>query len=65
MNTKNQIKSVVHPIKKYSKKEHDSLRPNVMIIILESMGREYWGSLNSEDKIPNYKATKVVNIFYR
>ena len=53
--TKNQIKSVVHPIKKYSKKEHDSLRPNVMIIILESMGREYWGSLNSEDKIPNYK----------
>tara|TARA_B110000008_G_scaffold96808_2_gene99321 strand:+ start:21538 stop:23484 length:1947 start_codon:yes stop_codon:yes gene_type:complete len=53
--TKNQINSIIKPIKKYSKVKNDTLKPNVMIIILESMGREYWGSLNSDDKIPNYK----------
>ena len=53
--TKNEIKRIVNPIKFYPKNDNDSLKPNVIIFILESMGREYWGSLNSKDKIPNYK----------
>ncbi len=50
-----QINGIIKPIKKYPKNVNDSIRPNIVIFILESMGREYWGSLNSEEQIPKYK----------
>ena len=53
--TKNEIKKIVKPIKFYPNKGNINIKPNVMIFILESMGREYWGSLNSKKNIPNYK----------
>tara|TARA_B100000686_G_scaffold355370_1_gene473742 strand:- start:1527 stop:3398 length:1872 start_codon:yes stop_codon:yes gene_type:complete len=53
--SKQEIEQVIKPEKNYSNKNNDSIKPNVIIFILESMGREYWGSLNRERKIPNYK----------
>ena len=50
-----QINGIIKPIKKYPKNVNDSITPNIVIFILESMGREYWGSLNSEEQIPKYK----------
>ena len=52
---RNEIKKIIKPIKQYSNNHIDSVKPNVVIFILESMGREYWGSLNSKKIIPNYK----------
>jgi phosphoglycerol transferase MdoB-like AlkP superfamily enzyme len=48
------INTLVQPIKSY----HNNLetKPNVVIFILESYGREYIGALNKEAKIPNYKS---------
>ncbi|MBS1524381.1 MAG: LTA synthase family protein [Bacteroidetes bacterium] len=48
------IKSNIKPVKQYL---HDPLvRPNVMVIILESMAREYWGSMNRNSRIPGFKS---------
>lgn len=44
----------IHPIKQYSHSQKK--RPNIVIFILESFGREYWGSMNSERNIPNFKS---------
>jgi len=43
---------LLNPIKKY--KSSSDFRPNIVIFILESMGREYWGSMNRENKIAEY-----------
>ena len=53
--SKDEITKIINPIKKYVKKDLDSLKPNLVIFILESMGREYWGSLNLSNQISNYK----------
>ena len=47
-----EILKLLKPIKKYSKKS--SSNPNVVLFILESMSREYWGSMNTDNNIDNY-----------
>ncbi|HVW13693.1 MAG TPA: sulfatase-like hydrolase/transferase [Mucilaginibacter sp.] len=48
------INANIKPVKQY---QHDpAVRPNVMIIILESMAREYWGSMNRNTGIPGFKS---------
>ena len=51
--TKAQIDSLIVPVKQY--KNNLPTKPNVVIFILESNGREYFGSFNKNEKIPNYK----------
>lgn len=48
------IDSNIRPIKQYG--NHPKVRPNVVIIILESMAREYWGSMNRGANIPGFKS---------
>ena len=47
------IDSLVQPIKQY--KNNPKSKPNVVIFILESNAKEYFGSFNKDIKIPNYK----------
>jgi phosphoglycerol transferase MdoB-like AlkP superfamily enzyme len=47
------IDSLVQPIKQY--KNNPKSNPNVVIFILESNAKEYFGSFNKDMKIPNYK----------
>ncbi|WP_316635760.1 LTA synthase family protein [uncultured Flavobacterium sp.] len=44
----------VQPIKQY--KNNPKTKPNVVVFILESYGREYIGEFNKDSKIPNYKS---------
>ncbi|QEM11042.1 LTA synthase family protein [Mucilaginibacter rubeus] len=48
------INTNIKPIKQYSTKPVN--KPNVVIIILESMAREYWGSMNRDVNIPGFKS---------
>jgi len=48
------INSLVQPIKTYH--NNPETKPNVVVFILESYGREYIGALNKSAKIPNYKS---------
>lgn len=48
------IKDLVQPIKSYH--NNPKSKPNVVIFIIESYGREYLGAFNKEVKIPNYKS---------
>ena len=48
------INSLVQPIKTYH--NNPETKPNVVVFILESYGREYIGALNKNAKIPNYKS---------
>ncbi len=41
-----------HPIKSYS--NNPKTTPNIVLIITESMGREYWGSMNKGRNIPGF-----------
>lgn len=45
----------IKPIKFY---ENNSVqeKPNIVIFILESFGREYWGCMNENANIPNYQS---------
>ncbi len=47
------IDSLIVPIKHY--KNNLKSKPNIVIFILESYGREYISSFNKQMKIPNYK----------
>lgn len=49
-----QVKAATQPFKQYSKAAQDSLAPNIVLFILESFGKEYWGAFNEETNIPNY-----------
>lgn len=44
----------IQPIKQYH--NNPETKPNVVVFILESYGREYIGALNKNTKIPNYKS---------
>lgn len=44
----------VQPIKQY--KNNPQTKPNVVVFILESFGKEYIGAFNKDTKIPNYKS---------
>lgn len=46
------VDSLLVPIKQY--KNNPKTKPNIVIFILESYGREYISSFNKEMKIPNY-----------
>jgi phosphoglycerol transferase MdoB-like AlkP superfamily enzyme len=48
------INSLVQPIKWYH--NNPETKPNVVVFIMESYGREYIGALNKNVKIPNYKS---------
>lgn len=50
------VKKVLRPIKFYPPSKQDSIKPNVVLFILESFGREYWGTLNEETNIPNFES---------
>lgn len=47
-----EIDAIIHPIKQYKGGEHRG--KNVVILIMESFGREYIGAFNKDNKIPNY-----------
>ncbi len=48
------VLSLVHPYKLYPRKT--SLKPNIVLIIVESFGREYSGAFNKNTGIKNYKS---------
>lgn len=50
----NYITANIKPVKQYN--GNPAVRPNIVIIILESMGREYWGCMNKEAAIPDFKS---------
>ena len=50
----NYINANIKPIKLYT--AHPAAKPNIVIIILESMAREYWGSMNRGTTIANFKS---------
>jgi phosphoglycerol transferase MdoB-like AlkP superfamily enzyme len=47
------IDSLIVPIKQYH--NNPPTKPNIVIFILESNGREYFGSFNKDMNIPNYE----------
>ena len=49
-----EILNELNSIKQYNR-ELKNNSPNVIIFILESMGREYWGSMNKEINIGNFR----------
>ena len=50
-----EIEKKLNTIKEYPPSGRFENKPNIIIFILESMGREYWGALNETYDIPNYK----------
>ena len=51
-----EVASLVKPIKEYNEREVIK-KPNIIIFIIESMGREYWGELNKNRNIKNLKVS--------
>jgi putative membrane protein len=52
--TQEYIQEHIKPIKKYHRERKK--RPNIVLFILESFGREYWGCMNTNRNIPDYKS---------
>lgn len=50
----NYITERIRPIKQYDR--HLDIKPNIVIFILESMGREYWGCMNENSSIDNFQS---------
>lgn len=50
---KSVVEANFQPIKEYH--NNPKTTPNIVLIITESFGREYWGSFNKDMKIPGYK----------
>ncbi|CAM3691821.1 phosphoglycerol transferase [Flavobacterium saliperosum S13] len=50
---KSVVEANFQPIKHYTNNPKST--PNVVLIITESFGREYWGSFNKDMNIPNYE----------
>lgn len=48
------INENIQPIKQYSREI--TTKPNIVIFILESFSREYWGSMNTQRNIPDFKS---------
>jgi arylsulfatase len=51
---KSYIDESLHPIKQYSREL--TVKPNVVVFILESFGKEYWGCMNKKTNIPDFKS---------
>ena len=54
MVSENDIQKYVQPIKQYH--NNPTTKPNVVVLILESNGREYFGSFNPKTNIPDFKS---------
>ncbi len=52
--TADYINANIKPIKQYS--SNPAVKPNVVVIILESVAREFWGSMNKDAKIHGFKS---------
>tara|TARA_B100000575_G_scaffold232120_1_gene193395 strand:+ start:305 stop:2167 length:1863 start_codon:yes stop_codon:yes gene_type:complete len=50
-----EITNQLKPIKNYNEIQFVK-KPNIVIFIIESMGREYWGELNKNRNIKNFKS---------
>ncbi|MCV6631103.1 MAG: LTA synthase family protein [Flavobacteriaceae bacterium] len=50
------IDQSIRPRKQYAKDSTKLNKPNVIIFILESFGREYWGAFNQHKNITDYKS---------
>ena len=48
------IETYVEPIKHY--RNFPPTKPNIVVLIMESNGREYFGSFNKDQNIPGYKS---------
>ena len=51
-----EVENELNTIKQYPPSGTFEKQPNVIVFILESMGREYWGALNEPFDIPDYKS---------
>ena len=51
-----EVEKELNTIKLYPPSKRFEKKPNVVIFILESMGREYWGALNEPYKIPDFES---------
>ena len=49
-----EVEATILPFKQYAKSSKDSISPNIVLFIIESFGKEYWGAFNETTKIPNY-----------
>jgi phosphoglycerol transferase MdoB-like AlkP superfamily enzyme len=52
--TAEQVNKAIRPIKQYH--NNPTTKPNIVVIITESMGREYLGAFNKGYDIPDYKS---------
>ncbi len=52
--TTDYINKEIKPVKQYERTV--TTRPNIVVFILESMAREYWGSMNRNSSIPDFKS---------
>ncbi len=52
--SKEELNSLIKPIKQYNSEL--SNKPNIVLFIIESYGREYLGAFNKRYNIPNYKS---------
>ncbi|MGB2397239.1 MAG: LTA synthase family protein [Flavobacteriaceae bacterium] len=50
------VEKTTQPIKAYPNQALKQSKPNVVLFIIESFGREYWGTLNEQRNIPNYES---------
>jgi len=51
-----QIEALIQPIKTYSNLNEFDTPPNVVVFILESFGREYWGAMNGSTEIEGFES---------
>ncbi len=47
------VEKLIQPIKQYS--DNPKTKPNIVLFITESYGREYWGAFNKNSDIPDYE----------
>ncbi|MDY7395259.1 sulfatase-like hydrolase/transferase [Aureibaculum sp. 2210JD6-5] len=50
----NAVEKYFKPVKQY--KNNPKTTPNIVVFIVESYGREYWGTFNKNTEIPNFKS---------
>ena len=51
-----EIEEIIKPIKTYTRSTEFDTPPNVVVFILESFGREYWGAMNGSSGIENFQS---------
>ncbi|MEE9348933.1 MAG: LTA synthase family protein [Flavobacteriaceae bacterium] len=51
-----EINTIVKPVKQFKDSTYVPHKPNIVLFIIESMGREYLGAFNTRNTISNYKS---------